>query len=85
MSVPSSTKPTVQSVRYLQVYVHYSVATKSGNIVQSTRIEEGGNGIPLAFVIGKGWRVPRGWEIALLGRHLTSQPLLYIVRRSCGW
>lgn len=48
------------------VYIHYSVATVSGDIVQSTRLEEGGDGLPLAFVIGGGCRVPRGWEIALL-------------------
>lgn len=52
------------------VYVHYSVATTAGRIVQSTRLEEGGSGLPLAFVIGSGRRVPRGWEIALLDSHV---------------
>ena len=47
--------------------MHYSVGTTEGRVLQSTRLEEGGSGIPLAFVIGKGRRVPRGWEMALLG------------------
>ena len=58
----------------LQVYLHYSVATAAGQVLQSTRIEEGGAGLPLAFVIGKGRRVPRGWELAILGV-LSASPL----------
>lgn len=68
----------------MQVYLHYSVATAGGRILQSTRVEEGGTGLPLAFVIGKGCRVPRGWELALLGvcRVCTCSDCRLI---SCCW
>ena len=36
-------------------------------MLETTRADEGGFGVPRAFVLGKGRRVPRGWELALLG------------------
>jgi hypothetical protein len=45
------------------------VTIKSASDVRlfSTRSEEGGGGHPVAFLVGKGQRPPRGWELALLG------------------
>ncbi len=59
------------------MYLHYSVATAAGQVLQSTRVEEGGAGLPLAFVIGKGRRVPRGWELAIMGVLPDSALLLH--------
>lgn len=50
------------------VYVHVTVRTEDDDIVYSTRSEHGGNGQALAFVLEKGKRAPRGWEIVLKGR-----------------
>jgi hypothetical protein len=53
--------------RRLQVYVHYSVLNEDGDVLYSTWAEEGGSGQPLAFVLGKGCRAPRAWELAVAG------------------
>jgi hypothetical protein len=51
-----------------QVYVHASVRSAETNaLLHSTRREEGGGGFPVAFLLGKGRRAPRSWELALLG------------------
>ncbi|KAL3145165.1 hypothetical protein ABBQ38_001764 [Trebouxia sp. C0009 RCD-2024] len=47
------------------VYIHVAVKSASGKLLESTRKEQGGSGRPLAFVLGKGIRAPRGWELAL--------------------
>jgi hypothetical protein len=52
--------------------VHYSVAAPEEGesdppLIYSTFSDEGGAGQALAFKIGKGWRPPRAWELALLG------------------
>jgi hypothetical protein len=42
-------------------------AAADAAVVYSTKSEEGGPGQPLAFRLGKGWRAPRSWELALAG------------------
>lgn len=44
--------------------------------MESSRLEEEGSGIPKAFVLGKGRRAPRGWEMALEGEFVKTQRLL---------
>lgn len=51
----------------LQVFFHLSVKKQDGSVLESTRLDEGGSGVPKAFVLGKGRRAPRGWELALEG------------------
>lgn len=51
---------------FVQVYVHYSVLNAENDLLYTTWAEEGGNQ-PLAFVLGKGSRAPRAWELSLLG------------------
>ena len=51
-----------------QVYIHLSVARESGEVLQTTRPEQEGSGIPVPFVLGKGRRAPRGWELAVAGQ-----------------
>lgn len=46
--------------------MHYNVKTADGQLLQSTWQSEGGAGLPLPFIISRGRRVPRAWEIALL-------------------
>lgn len=58
----------LQYIAHTQVYVHYNVKTAEGRMLQSTWQAEGGAGLPLPFVIGKGRRAPRAWEIALLSK-----------------
>lgn len=53
----------VPSVR--QVYLHYTVRGLDETVYCSTRSEAGGRGVPQPFVLGKGMRMPRGWEIGL--------------------
>jgi hypothetical protein len=49
------------------VYVHVSITdgADEDDLLWSTRANEGGSGAPLAFLIEKGARAPRAWEIAL--------------------
>ena len=62
-----------QTYSYLvQVYFHLTVRREDDRVVETTRlIEDGveGTGVPKAFVLGKGLRAPRGWELALSGLH----------------
>ena len=51
--------------------MHLSVKSASGKLLHSTRREEGGSGIPMAIILGKGIRAPRGWEIGLKGREVA--------------
>jgi hypothetical protein len=55
----------------LQVFFRLSIKTEDGAVLETTRLEEGGSGVPRAFVIGKGLRAPRGWELTLLGMSLV--------------
>ena len=52
-----------------QVYLHLTVRREDGErVLETTRLcEEGveGSGVPRAFVLGKGLRAPRGWELAI--------------------
>lgn len=51
-----------------QVYIQLSIKTADGSkVLDTTRADEGGSGVPLLFVIGKGKRAPRGWELAVEG------------------
>ncbi|KAL0030965.1 hypothetical protein WJX79_005290 [Trebouxia sp. C0005] len=47
------------------VYVHISIRSPSGQLLHSTWLEEGGSGVPMALVLGRGVRAPRGWELGL--------------------
>ena len=49
----------------MQVYLHYAVKTPDDEILYSTFSADDGSGIPQPFVLGKGMRMPRGWEIGL--------------------
>lgn len=51
----------------VQVYVHCSILSVENDLLYTTWAEEGGSGQPLAFVVGKGCRAPRAWELAVLG------------------
>lgn len=51
----------------MQVYFHRSVKKEDGSVLESTRTDEGGSGIPEAIILGQGKRAPRGWELALQG------------------
>ena len=51
-----------------QVHIQLSVKTADGRkVLDTTRADEGGSGIPKVFVLGKGRRAPRGWELAVEG------------------
>lgn len=54
--------------RHLQVLFHLSIKKQDGEVLQTTRMEEDGNGVPRTAVLGKGKRLPRGWELALQGK-----------------
>jgi len=58
--------PTFRPGKPWQVYAHVSVR-EGERVLETTRADEGGSGVPRAFVLGKGRRVPRAWELALLG------------------
>ncbi|CAK0786960.1 hypothetical protein CVIRNUC_010174 [Coccomyxa viridis] len=50
------------------VFFHLTVRKQNEEILETTRLTEDGaegSGIPKAFIIGKGQRMPRGWELAL--------------------
>jgi hypothetical protein len=53
--------------------VHFSVINGDDDLLYTTWAEEGGSGQPLAFVIGKGSRAPRAWELAVLGEEQCRQ------------
>ena len=36
-------------------------------MLQTTRPELEGSGVPVPFILGKGKRAPRGWELAVKG------------------
>lgn len=55
-----------------QVYVQYSIRTADDDLLYSTRSDEGGPGEAFAFLLEKGVRVPRAWEIAVKGKPSRS-------------
>jgi hypothetical protein len=61
-------------------FVHVTIKAASGAALFSTRREDGGAGSPLAFLIGKGRRAPRSWELALLGEAFFG---LWPARHAC--
>lgn len=50
-----------------QVYIQYSIRDLEDDLLYTTRSEEGGSGQAFAFLVEKGVRVPRSWEIAIKG------------------
>ena len=59
----------------MQVYFHLTVRREDERVLQTTRLREEsveGSGVPRAFVLGKGLRAPRGWELALSSAEQTS-------------
>ena len=56
----------------MQVYIHVTTVSASSSVLHSTRREAGGTGLPIALVLGKGIRAPRGWELALQGAPVCS-------------
>ncbi|KAI8469652.1 MAG: hypothetical protein J3K34DRAFT_512676 [Monoraphidium minutum] len=59
-------------------FIHFSVRSAAGALLYSTRGIEGGSGQPLAFMIGKGRRAPRGWELALLGMSRRARKVVRV-------
>lgn len=51
----------------VQVFVHVDISNAEDDALWSSRASEGGSGAPLAFLIEKGPRAPRAWEITLKG------------------
>ena len=64
--------------KFLQVLFHLSLKKNDGGVLQTSRFEEGGSGVPQAFILGKGKRLPRGWEIAIQGKH-PEHPCLFLL------
>ena len=54
-----------------QVLFHLSIKKETGGVLESSRLDEDGAGVPKAFVLEKGRRAPRGWELALQGAAST--------------
>lgn len=50
-----------------QVFLHYSLLDEEREVLLSTRSEHGGSGCPQPFVLGRGRRMLRGMELAVLG------------------
>ena len=50
--------------------MHLTVSTEAGQLLQTTRPELEGSGVPIPFVLGKGMRAPRGWELAIKGESI---------------
>lgn len=51
-----------------QVYIHVGISNDEDDLLWSTRAEEGGSGQAFAFLLEKGRRVPRAWEVAVKGQ-----------------
>ena len=65
----------------MQVFFHLTVRKQDEKILETTRLSEDGlegSGIPKAFIIGKGQKMPRGWELALYGEHQCFLGLMRI-------
>ena len=55
----------VETATVPQVYLHYAVKSSDDEVLFSTFSADDGSGIPQPFVLGKGMRMPRGWELGL--------------------
>ncbi len=53
------------------IFLHVSISDTEDDQLWSTLAAEEGSGSPLAFLLEKGVRVPRGWEIAVKGECLS--------------
>ena len=63
----------------VQVFFHLTVRREDERVLETTRLSEDrveGSGIPKAFMLGKGQRMPRGWELALYGGPLHPTRIL---------
>ena len=59
----------------VQVFFHLTVRREDERVLETTRLSEDGmegSGAPKAFMLGKGQRMPRGWELALYGEPLLT-------------
>ena len=75
-----------QSNSRLQVYFHLTVRREDDRVVETTRLSDDGvegSGVPKAFVLGKGLRAPRGWELALYGEPLCSFAMPWTPQQGC--
>ena len=69
----------------IQVFFHLTVRKQDEKILTTTRSSEDGvegSGIPKAFILGKGQKMPRGWELALYGER---QCFLTLMHRHSSW
>ncbi|GLI61315.1 hypothetical protein VaNZ11_003671 [Volvox africanus] len=60
------------------VYIHYSIRNLEDELLYSTRSDEGGSGQAFAFLMEKGVRVPRGWELAVRDMTRGQRTLLQV-------
>eukprot|EP00198_Chlamydomonas_reinhardtii_P000593 XP_001689928.1 peptidyl-prolyl cis-trans isomerase, FKBP-type [Chlamydomonas reinhardtii] len=60
------------------VYIQYSIRDLEDDLLYSTRSEEGGSGQAYAFLLERGVRVPRGWEIAIQGMSKGARSVLQV-------
>jgi hypothetical protein len=63
------------------VYIHYTIRQEGSSAVLATsETQHGGTGCPHAAVLEKGERIPRGWELSIVGAcpstHLHHKELL---------
>ena len=68
----SCTWPTMDLTSHaMQVFFHLTVRGEDETVLETTRLSEDGvegSGVPKAFMLGKGQRMPRGWELSLYGQ-----------------
>ena len=60
----------------VQVFFHLTVRREDERVLETTRLSEDGvegSGVPRAYMLGKGQRMPRGWELALYGGLLPAR------------
>ncbi len=70
----------------VQVFFHLTVRREDERVLETTRLSEDGvegSGVPKAFMLGKGQRMPRGWELALYGGPLLPQCLCNCTAMAC--
>ena len=59
----------------VQVFFHLTVRKEDERVLETTRLSEDGvegSSVPRAYMLGKGQRMPRGWELALYGGLLLA-------------
>ncbi|KAG2493708.1 hypothetical protein HYH03_008222 [Edaphochlamys debaryana] len=60
------------------VYIQYSIRDLEDELLYTTRSEEGGSGQAFAFLMEKGVRVPRGWEVAIKAMSKGQRSVLQV-------